>query len=114
MTTHPGGHSRPFLEELLSLTLDRRSRLRPVSTDCEGYMVRYNIQQRKRELSMLDGIIRSASILLEGIPGEFDEAADDLDGWLEQERHYGGECMLEREAKRRVRDRVLRTLEKAA
>lgn len=114
MGTHPGGHSRPFLEELLSLTLDRRSRLRPVSTDGEGYLVRYRIEQRRRELRLLDGIIRSASILLEGIPGEFDEAADDLDGWLEQERHCGFPSMLENEAHRKVRDRVLHVLGRAA
>lgn len=92
----PGGYSRPFLKALLDVVQKRFGAMRPVSTSGEDYQVRHRIEQRSKELQRLRGIKREAVILLEGIPTEFDEAANELAGWLEEDP------MLENEARRKL------------
>lgn len=93
----PGGYSRPFLKALLEVVQKKVGTMRPVSTSGEDYQVRHRIEQRRKELARLYGIMREASILLEGIPTEFDEAANELAFWLEEDP------MLENEAHRLVK-----------
>lgn len=65
----PGGYSRPFLTSLVAIA---RGRIEANTGD-------------SHLISIYKGIVREAEILLEGVPCEFDEAANELALWLAED-----------------------------
>jgi hypothetical protein len=65
----PGGYTRPFLNSLVAIA---RGRIEANTGD--SHLV-----------SIYKGIVREADILLEGVPCEFDEAANELALWLAED-----------------------------
>lgn len=84
----PGGYSREFLTAVRQIARNRLAAmpLLPVSTDGPGYLVQHRIGKRIEETHRLKQVIRECAILLEGIPCEFEEAADELAQWLDEDR----------------------------
>lgn len=82
----PGGYSREFLTAVRQIARNRLAAmpLLPVSTDGPGYLVQHRIGQRIAETRQMKGIVAECNVLLDGVPCEFDEAASELDAWLEE------------------------------
>lgn len=95
----PGGYTRPFLAALQDVARNRLERFAadPVSTEGEAHLVQYRIRQRVAKTSALKSVVSQTGILLEGTPCEYEDAAADLDYYLE----FHDE--LERAALERVR-----------
>lgn len=82
----PGGYSREYLTAARTVARDILASYprNPVTTDGPGYLVQHRIGQRIAETRQMKAIVAECNVLLDGVPCEFDEAASELDAWLEE------------------------------
>jgi hypothetical protein len=83
----PGGYDRQFLTALRGIAQGRllHNEANPVPTDGPEWAVTARRDNRDRDNRRLREIAGLATILLEGVPSEFEEASIELEHWLAED-----------------------------
>lgn len=83
----PGGYDLQFLTALRGLAQGRlrHNEANPVPTDGPEWAVIHRQDKRDRENLRMREIAGLATILLEGVPCEFEEASIELEHWLAED-----------------------------